>query len=171
MSPLEVLRTIDLCGPPVSLVYRGDSTFKTRVGGCCSLLLLFLCSTKLAFDLVQWQELTNNAQTITTQYVAIGSAKKEPWVLSSDFYALAGLTEVEGIHSAGEEFVRVQFYIYKNTVNQRVTSPSIQRSISGCRPYAARISSRTGLRRRPTPRSTWSSTTKIGFAPTLRALH
>ena len=32
------LRAIDLFGAPISLVYKGDDTFKTQVGGFCSLL-------------------------------------------------------------------------------------------------------------------------------------
>ena len=40
--PCQWLRSIDLFGAPVSLIYKGESTFTTRVGGFCSLLWIII---------------------------------------------------------------------------------------------------------------------------------
>ena len=40
MPCCETVRSIDLFGVPVSLVYKGEKEFKTRFGGCISILFI-----------------------------------------------------------------------------------------------------------------------------------
>ena len=40
--PCKWLQSIDLFGAPVSLIYKGESTFTTRVGGFFSLLWIII---------------------------------------------------------------------------------------------------------------------------------
>ena len=54
---LGSLRKIDLFAVPISLTYKGEKKFSTRIGGCLSLILLL---GFVAYSIVTLYDLINN---------------------------------------------------------------------------------------------------------------
>ena len=66
MSCCECVRKFDIFGTPVSLKYKGDETFRTRIGGCItisimlSLIALFLEETIELFHDRSYRSVTSS---------------------------------------------------------------------------------------------------------------
>ena len=45
------LKGIDIFGQPIGLIYKGKTTFQTRVGGLFTIILVLLISSKLITDI------------------------------------------------------------------------------------------------------------------------
>ena len=53
-TAFDRLRSIDLFGVPVSFVYKGETMFTTRVGGCFSLLWAILVIGVFSQDAINY---------------------------------------------------------------------------------------------------------------------
>ena len=64
---LDYLRKIDLFAVPISLTYKGEKKFSTRIGGCFSLLLIlgFIAySITSLYHLIKNPYLQNNPESL-----------------------------------------------------------------------------------------------------------
>ena len=110
-----MVRQMDIFGEPISLYYKGETTFNTRVGGICSMVLLSLILTNLGTDLYKFSKGSQFAQIYSYDFVPIGSFKKDTWNLKTSEYTMAGLLEPVFANKTDydpETIARVQFYIW-----------------------------------------------------------
>ena len=54
MACFERIRGLDIFGQPVSLVYKGESTFQTKCGGCVALMLTLIIGITFTYDILGW---------------------------------------------------------------------------------------------------------------------
>ena len=106
---------MDFFGEPISLYYKGENSFTTRVGGICSIIWIGLVMTNLGIQLYQLAKGTNFAQQISYDYVPIGANKKQEWRLETKFETVAALIEPinwTADSADPETLARVQFYVW-----------------------------------------------------------
>lgn len=122
---------MDFFGEPISLYYKGENSFTTRVGGICSIIWIGLVLTNLGIQLYQLAKGTNFAQQVSYDYVPIGADKKQEWHLETKFETVAALIEPINLTEDSadpETLARVQFYVWTlaeentNIHNPKMTS-------------------------------------------------
>jgi len=74
---------LDIFGEPISLFYKGDNNFTTRIGGCCTLFLMLIILTNLGTELFQLGTGKNFNLISSQENVPLGSSMKQPWVLDT----------------------------------------------------------------------------------------
>ena len=89
----EGVRKMDFFGEPISLYYKGENSFTTRVGGICSIIWITLVLTNLGIQLYQLAKGTNFTQQVSYDYVPIGASKKQEWHLETKYETVAALIE------------------------------------------------------------------------------
>ena len=93
MGCFERIRELDIFGQPVSLVYKGESTFQTKCGGFVALMLTLFLGMTFAYDIVGWLHNEDYSQVIESKFVSYVTGKK-PWTLDTNDYTVAGLVEL-----------------------------------------------------------------------------
>ena len=64
-SVLKLLRGRDALGHPINISYKGEETYKTSIGGCCTLSIQILV---LVMAVIQLQEVLLMQEPIITSY-------------------------------------------------------------------------------------------------------
>lgn len=124
MACRDKLRRIDIFGLRVSLTYKGKDTYRTRVGGCFTLLLalfvLLYAAQQFNYVLIQHMDIQVREEQKWNWFDDLD----DPWNLSKEYTVMG---HIEPIHKVDcdlcdkvdlAEIVRVQFYIYNVTLDE-----------------------------------------------------
>ena len=116
------LRSLDLFGTPVSLVYKGKPTFQTRVGGCFSVVFAVVMLTSFVHQFVavvfRGADFSSKLETRYNFYDSGGDNMLADVRLSPDYTLMGELYAVRDFGGGSDIFyskevdqsVRIQFF-------------------------------------------------------------
>ena len=115
MSCGSKLRAVDLLGVPISLLYKGESTFTTRVGGLLSILWVIIVILGFIQESIYLLVQGNGVETeVTTVYDYYDESNDRVDTLDSNYSVMANLNQFltwSGTPSYDvDQIVRIQFF-------------------------------------------------------------